>query len=437
MTAPGLNETGTAQGRSNSPVVAEPPDRHDVVARLVPALLARLPAMLTEVREQLAQEHPCYARFISEAFSEILSAADGFVRRLVGQIGDGPNPDRPQLAVVDGQGGVEQVLFEEIGRDHRTQGQDVTGLLAAYRIGAHVAWRHVSAAATERAVPLDTITALTGAVFTAVDALSSASLRGYIQQETDAHLARTRLREELANLLLSARHDAVAVTAAAGRLGRRVPQQACVVLAGPGNVVARDLTARLDRSCLQVWHADTLIAIVPDPAGPGRRHRLETTLRGAGLVVGRTVPLERLSDSADLAEIAARLRRDAAADGEPLLEEDPLFVDRHLDVIIVHRDRELLAALRHASLAPLAGLAPQARDRLVTTLRSWLLHMGNHKRVASDLHVHPQTVRYRLGRLRELFGDHLDGPAARAALLVALAWGAVPPAAARLEQAAS
>jgi DNA-binding PucR family transcriptional regulator len=43
--------------------------------------------------------------------------------------------------------------------------------------------------------------------------------------------------------------------------------------------------------------------------------------------------------------------------------------------------------------------------------------------VAEELHVHPQTVRYRLVQLRELFGTTLEEPTARAALLLALAWG--------------
>ncbi len=40
--------------------------------------------------------------------------------------------------------------------------------------------------------------------------------------------------------------------------------------------------------------------------------------------------------------------------------------------------------------------------------------------VAEALHVHPQTVRYRLAQLRELFGPALDSPAARFGLLLAL-----------------
>ena len=42
--------------------------------------------------------------------------------------------------------------------------------------------------------------------------------------------------------------------------------------------------------------------------------------------------------------------------------------------------------------------------------------------MAEELHVHPQTVRYRMGRLHDLFGDTLDDPAVRARLMLALAW---------------
>ncbi len=106
-----------------------------------------------------------------------------------------------------------------------------------------------------------------------------------------------------------------------------------------------------------------------------------------------------------------------------VLVDDPLFVDEHLDAMVVHRDHRLLAALRQQYLAPLAALPKSTRDRLAETLKSWLMNMGNRKKVADELHVHPQTVRYRLAQLRELFGSTLDGHAARAALLLALAWG--------------
>jgi DNA-binding PucR family transcriptional regulator len=38
------------------------------------------------------------------------------------------------------------------------------------------------------------------------------------------------------------------------------------------------------------------------------------------------------------------------------------------------------------------------------------------------LHVHPQTVRYRVGQLRTLFGPALDDPRTRLRLMLALCW---------------
>ena len=43
--------------------------------------------------------------------------------------------------------------------------------------------------------------------------------------------------------------------------------------------------------------------------------------------------------------------------------------------------------------------------------------------MARALHVHPQTARYRLARLRELLGDPLDDPDARFELELALRAG--------------
>jgi DNA-binding PucR family transcriptional regulator len=134
-------------------------------------------------------------------------------------------------------------------------------------------------------------------------------------------------------------------------------------------------------------------------------------------VVGASVPVGKLPASLRIAEVTARLRRDH------LLSDDPVFADEHLDAIIVHRDDRLLDALRRRSLAPLDELSESSRERLLTTLTSWLRHLGDRKAIAEELHIHPQTVRYRMGQLHELFGPSLDDPSTRATLLLALNWG--------------
>jgi DNA-binding PucR family transcriptional regulator len=54
------------------------------------------------------------------------------------------------------------------------------------------------------------------------------------------------------------------------------------------------------------------------------------------------------------------------------------------------------------------------------TLRAWVDQPGQVQRMAGALHVHPQTVRYRLGQLRDLLGDALDDADARFAFALAL-----------------
>jgi len=117
-----------------------------------------------------------------------------------------------------------------------------------------------------------------------------------------------------------------------------------------------------------------------------------------------------------IARIAVRLKQ------QGLLADDPVFADEHLDTIIVHRDERLMRFLREQALQPLDGLPEGARARLIETLTSWLRHMGDRSAIAEELHIHPQTVRYRVAQLRERFGDQLDSPRSRARLFLALVW---------------
>jgi DNA-binding PucR family transcriptional regulator len=100
--------------------------------------------------------------------------------------------------------------------------------------------------------------------------------------------------------------------------------------------------------------------------------------------------------------------------------DGPVDSEDHLAELIVRADPEALDDLRARVLAPLRDLRPATRVRLEETLRSWLLHQGRRDAVAAQLHVHAQTVRYRMGQVRELYGDQLDDPARVLDLLLAL-----------------
>ena len=97
------------------------------------------------------------------------------------------------------------------------------------------------------------------------------------------------------------------------------------------------------------------------------------------------------------------------------------FWEDHLPDLVVHSDDAAADALAARVLAPLDGLPPARARLLRETLAAWLDHPGRPREIARVLHLHHQTVRYRLTRLRERFGDDaLDDPDARFALALAL-----------------
>jgi DNA-binding PucR family transcriptional regulator len=91
-----------------------------------------------------------------------------------------------------------------------------------------------------------------------------------------------------------------------------------------------------------------------------------------------------------------------------------------LSTVILLQDEELARELASTRLAALEELPEPERTRLTETLSAWLAHQRHTPGIAAELHVHPQTVRYRLGQLRELLGDELDTPDGRLDLELAL-----------------
>jgi DNA-binding PucR family transcriptional regulator len=139
-------------------------------------------------------------------------------------------------------------------------------------------------------------------------------------------------------------------------------------------------------------------------AGPARE--LRTSLDGRAAGIGPAVALADAARSFRLACAALALAEDRGV-------QAPLAADAHRVALLWRAEPALVAELAAERLAPLAGETANSHARLEATLLAWLRHAGTIAAVAAELDVHPQTVRYRLGRLRELFGADLDEPDAR------------------------
>ncbi len=377
------------------------------------ALAAGLPDALDEIAGLFREKWPAFAHFLDDDRAEVLGAIEGPTIELVGRAEAGTAIDQlaeplPELV---------SLLFTEVGAAQYREGGKVSVVRAAYGVAAGVGGRHLGNLATGAGGWAETLAALADEMFVLVDALASATADGYVAEHAEQASSRERAREELAELLLADRSSSAAVRELAARCGWRLPGTSALVLVDADDPAAPAVLRRLGPESLPVRWGSLLGAIVPDAGGPGQRDRLVQSLADIRAVVGPAVPLDRMPAAGRITETAVRLRRDGVLDG------DPLFVEDHLDTLIVHRDRDLLAALRRRSLTPLDDCAPGARRRLEDTLAAWLRHAGDHGAVAAELHVHPQTVRYRLKQLRELFGPALDDPDTRIRLTLALAWG--------------
>ena len=379
---------------------------------LLPSLVEQLPAVISEVVAELRLEWPDYAQFLADDPESVLERAEVALHRLVALA------ERGAVEEISAGGlSVEAAaLFEELGRTEWREGRSLATLMSAYRAGARAAWRRMSRTALQRGVPAATIALLAEAVFVFIEDLSNASARGYVEEQRASAAERERVRAELAELLMTERSAGPTINAAAARAGWPLPATVALVVVDPQRAGAHELLARLDATCLPVRRPEMNGAIVPDPEGPGRRDRLTSALAGLGAVVSTAVQPSELPLTVATSVVALGLLRAG------IVVDDPFFVADRYDVLLVHRDDRLMELLRRQTLAPLAELSPGSRNRLEETLTAWLLHMGDQRRIAEALHVHPQTVRYRLGRLRQLFGAALDNPAERLRLSLALCW---------------
>ena len=165
---------------------------------------------------------------------------------------------------------------------------------------------------------------------------------------------------------------------------------------------------------------EAIAAGVPEYASrthPGYRQRLADAVTGAVACFIVHVARPDQSTLAIMAEFRA-IGGTAAREGRTL---DALQDALRLGARVAWR--WLCAAdagLRDRRLAPLAQLRPGQRDRIAETLLAWLQLGENATEVAQRIHVHPQTVRYRLRQIQELFGDQLRDPDRRFELHLAL-----------------
>ncbi|HUR14501.1 MAG TPA: helix-turn-helix domain-containing protein [Mycobacteriales bacterium] len=370
-------------------------------AEVTEQLGAMLPEVARDTVAAVTQEVPSYSGALQGPMGATINQAvqmalKGFLT-LARQAETGSGT--PHRATLDGA--------YALGRGEARSGRSMEALLAAYRIGARVAWRGWSEAAAAAGMPAVTLARFAELVFAYIDELSAASAAGHTDELATTGRVRERYLEQLAQGLL-AEAPLDALHELADRADWAPPSTLTALLVPQAQV--RAVLGTLDARSLQLDVTDDAVVLAADLSASGRT-RVLALLHGPGSVLGPARSWDRVASSYRL---AVRARE---------LGEGPVDADQHLPALVLTADGEALADLRRRALAPLEGLRPVAREKLEETLRSWLLHQGRREAVAADLFVHPQTVRYRMGQLRDLYGERLDDPEQVLHLVLALGAG--------------
>jgi len=367
---------------------------------VVDVLRPAVPRLTDEVLAQVVAEVPPF----HEWWGGRLDVRDGVEQGLGGLL------DALETGVEDRRPALD--VFFDFGRSERRAGRGVDAVLAACRVGAQAAWRGMAECGDAAGVEPRALYALADTIFAYVDRLCGATLEGHAYEQSLEAAPCVDARRRLVELAVCPA-DGVApdLAGAAADAGWRLPARLAVVAfrdERTGRVAARlPAGAQVARVGGLGW------ALVGDPDGPGQRAMLRQGLCGVRAGVGPVVAARGSAESAGLARRALAL-----AEHEPT--GTAVFAeDRRVDLLLLS-DPGLARGLVDDVLSPLARTPAAVRERLFETLSAWLEHQGEVRPTAVQLHVHTQTVRYRVAQLRELLVDRMASPEGRLELELAL-----------------
>ncbi|MGI8329436.1 PucR family transcriptional regulator [Actinomadura scrupuli] len=364
---------------------------------LADTLRPELAQLADEIVEEIRRGVPEFDRPLQGAFGAgIRLGVEQGLRQFVDRIADAAThlPHDPRVP-------------RALGRGEFREGRSVDALQAAYRIGGRAAWRRFAAIGMSAGHSPETLCALAEAVFAYMEEIANQSVQAYAELATRATGTLHRRRRRLLELLTADARPASPETLArlAAESEWRLPTHvACVALAGSwpdGHLMSPAVSAD---ALMDLERPDPFL-LVPDAEGPGRQEMLVRALNDSIFAIGPTVELADAALSLRLArQTLALCRRGIIAADPPVRSAD------HLPTLLMLADEGIMNLMTHGEYALLAEMAPAKRGRLAETLLVLLAEGGTAPEIALRLHVHPQTVRYRMNQLQDLYGDRLHDP---------------------------
>lgn len=385
--------------------------RADVRVRFPPELAEvikpELPSLTEEIIAEVRRAIPEYARPMNGPYGRVLRMGVGQALATFVELITDPDAAHDH----------RDEVCRKLGEYEAAEGRSLDSLQAAYRIGAHVAWRRAVELGARYSLSSKVMSQLADSVFGYIDDLASLSTDGYLRAKARSSASQDEWRERMLRLILE--QPAVprrAIGDLADLVGWTLPKQVTMVAVQPpgSQALASFKPMALPADTLADFKAAEPHLLLPGEVDADQRTALEAALAGRPAAVGIKVPLAEAAESLHWARQALALSRNGVITGTKLI-----FCEDHLLTLWLSEGR-LLNQLARQQFAALSTLSQRQQRRLTDTLGAWLETGGKAADVAERLNVHPQTVRYRMRILERVLGGQLHDPDARFAMELVL-----------------
>lgn len=359
-----------------------------------------------QLAERIRAEIPLYGDEHTIAFETLVASTRANLRFVLGRLAGAPSmhPDAARLT----------------GEDRAVSGVPYDAVLQAYRVGGRFIWELLVSRAPVEAQ--EVLLRAAADIWAVTDELQEEVTEGYRRALASQARRDGQRRAVLVSAVLGGDvGESEELWRSAGALG--MARQGVFVVASAecptaGTEGLREVEPFLRRKnldsawCLASDFQDGLVQLRPGVDVDAFVDLLRELAAGR---VGVSAPFERLTSAPD----ALREARTACLAGTPRSSEVVRFDAGALPLLLATAPVQSEAMARSV-LGELLELPEEDRRTLIQTARVWLASGGSTSTAAKELHLHRNTVRYRLRRVEQLTGRDLAHPASTAGVYVAL-----------------
>ena len=299
-------------------------------------------------------------------------------------------------SITELRGPTEEELapFRESARSRAEEGLPLEDLLHAYRLGGRLGWEALLEAARPDERPA--LLAAADLLMRYVDSVSAAVAQTYHDEHQHLVSEEERRQRALLEALIHPEREAPALRDLAERVGFPLADRyrpfAKTLPGAPTHAHSQLASALRVRGLLALTEGDRVTGLAAEDADEA------LFADGRGLfTLGRPAARSELGSALDDMRLLLDLARRQGVTG-------PVDADAFVPELLLARSPDLAAHIAERVLQPLEAYAERRSSGLLETLEAFLDCGLDRRRAAERLHIHPNTLDYRLRRITELTG---------------------------------